>query len=418
MKAIMNTKELNTIPLLEDFLQGNQKVAMAIPGNKHDKYRFIQATLVKFSYYKLSKLDKGVVRQYLIKVTGYSKPQLTRLIRAYVETGHIQWKPAKHNGFKKKYSDKDLRLLVDMDNRHERPCGAAIKKLCERAVAVYDEQEYLTLSGISVSHLYNLRASDSYQKKHRHFTKTQARKIPIGHRRKPLPNGQPGFIRIDTVHQGDQGKVKGVYHINAVDEVTQMEFVCSVEKITEEFMVPAVEKMLMYFPFKIQGFHSDNGSEYINYPTAELLEKLSIDFTKSRSRHSNDNGLAESKNCSIIRKQFGYGHIPQTWAARLNVFHDEYLLTHLNFHRPCFYPELKVDKKGKERKTYPYTGMMTPYEKLKSLASAEQYLKPGINFEKLDEIALQMSDNVSAELLRQARNQLFKQIFEQDRQQA
>ena len=414
----MNTKQLNTIPLLEEFLHGNQMVAMVILGNKHEKYRFIQSTLVRLCYYTLSKRDKGVVRQYLIKVTGYSKPQLTRLIRAYVKTGTILWKPAKNNGFSKKYSDKDLQLLVKMDNRHDRPCGAAIKKYCERAVELFGEQEYSTLAGISISHLYNLRSSDGYQKKYRHFTKTQARKIPIGERRKPQANGQPGYIRIDTVHQGDRGKEKGVYHINAVDEETQMEFICAVEKITEEFMVPAIEKMLGYFPFKIQGFHSDNGSEYINYPMASLLEQLSIDFTKSRSRHSNDNGLAESKNCSIVRKQFGYEHIPQVWASHLNAFNDDYLLAHINYHRPCFYPESKVDKKGKERKTYPYKGMMTPYEKLKSLKNAQQYLKPGVSFEKLDEIALQMSDNTSAELLQQARNQLFKQIFEQDRHRA
>ena len=54
--------------------------------------------------------------------------------------------------------------------------------------------------------------------------------VNIGERRKPIPNGQPGFIRIDTVHQGDQDKKKGVYHINAVDEVTQFEVIASVEK--------------------------------------------------------------------------------------------------------------------------------------------------------------------------------------------
>ena len=411
----MNIKQLSTITSLEEFIQGNQHVAMEILGGKHDKYRFIQTALIKFSYIRLSKREKGIVRQYLMKITAYSKPQLTRLIRSYVKTGYIHWKPAKKNGFIKKYTDKDLRLLVDMDKRHERPCGATLKKLCERAVEVHNEPQYTALADISISHLYNLRASDSYRNKYRNFTKTQARKIAIGERRKPSPNGQPGFIRIDSVHQGDRGKEKGVYHINAVDEVTQMEFICSTEKITEEFMMPVLEKMLGYFPFKIQGFHSDNGSEYINHSTAKLLENLSINFTKSRSRQSNDNGLAESKNCSIIRKQFGYEHIPQALAGCLNEFHDNYLLEHINFHRPCLYPKTKVDEKGKERKFYAYKDMMTPYEKLKSLENAEQYLKPGNSFEKLDEIAMQMSDNASADRLLTARNQLFKQIFGQDR---
>jgi transposase InsO family protein len=55
------------------------------------------------------------------------------------------------------------------------------------------------------------------------------------------------------------------------------------------------EKLILLdaFPFVIKGFHSDNGSEYINKRVAKLLEKLLIEFTKSRARHTNDNALAE-----------------------------------------------------------------------------------------------------------------------------
>lgn len=68
-------------------------------------------------------------------------------------------------------------------------------------------------------------------------------------------------MRIDMVHKGGQGKVKGVYHINAVDEVTQLEVVCSVEKISEQYLIPVLENMIEFFSFKINRFHSDNGSE-------------------------------------------------------------------------------------------------------------------------------------------------------------
>jgi len=88
--------------------------------------------------------------------------------------------------------------------------------------------------------------------------------IPIGKRRTPQPNGIPGYIRIDSVHQGDQDGVKGVYHINAVDCVTQMQFVATCEKISEAYLLPVIRQLLEGFPFVILGFHSDNGSEYIN----------------------------------------------------------------------------------------------------------------------------------------------------------
>ena len=151
------------------------------------------------------------------------------------------------------------------------------------------------------------------------------------------------------------------------------------------------------FPLIIKGFHSDNGSEYINKHVCKLLTKLEIELTKSRSRHSNDNALAESKNASIVRKQFGYTHIPQKWAPLINTFNLKYLYPYINYHRPCSFPEVTTDDKGKQRKTYPYKSMMTPYEKLKSLSNAKTYLKADFHFEILDEQAMEMTDNACAE---------------------
>jgi hypothetical protein len=168
----------------------------------------------------------------------------------------------------------------------------------------------------------------------------------------------------------------------------------------------------------IKGFHADNGSEYINRNVAALLQKLLIEFTKSRSRQTNDSALAEGKNAAIVRKQFGYLHITQKWAPQMNDFNVNYLCPLINYHRPCFFPEIKIDAKEKHRKTYPFKSMMTPYDKLKSLAEAVQYLKPGITFEILDELAMRISDNEPATQLRTERNKLFNLIFEQDRKQA
>jgi transposase InsO family protein len=227
------------------------------------------------------------------------------------------------------------------------------------------------------------------------------------------PNQEPGYIRIDTVHQGDLDGIKGVYHINAVDEVTQYEVICSVEAISEQYLIPVLEALLDTFPFDIKGFHSDNGSEYVNHTVARLLNKLHIEFTKSRARHSNDNALAESKNGSIIRKILGYMHIPQKWAEKLNRFNHAYLVPYINFHRPCFFAEEKINDKGKIIKTYPYKNIMTPFEKLKSLPTAERYIKKGISFSDLDKIAMSMTDLESAKQMCEKRKILFQEIFAQ-----
>ncbi|MBL4864825.1 MAG: transposase family protein [Pseudomonadales bacterium] len=414
----MNVDKLTTIKSLEDFLQGNQAIAFSVLGNKSERYRFIQKILVRFQYMTCVKNDKGIIIRFLIKITGYSRQQLTRLISQYKKTGRIKWEPCRSHGFSRQYKEKDIRLLAKTDEQHDTPCGHAIKKICERAYHIFDELEYQNLATISVSHLYNLRASTGYQRQRRNFTKTQARKVAIGDRRKPQPNGQPGYIRIDTVHQGDLDKHKGVYHINAVDEVTQFEVVCSVEKISERFLIPILEQILDSFPFEIKGFHSDNGSEYINKTVSKLLEKNLIEFTKSRSRQTNDNAQVESKNASIVRKQFGYQHIEQRWAQEMNQFSLDYLFPYINYHRPCFFPEIKIDDKGKQRKAYPYESMMTPYEKLKSLHDSEKCLKSGVSFEKLDELANKVSDNKAAQILKTEREKLFNLIFEQDKKRA
>ena len=143
---------------------------------------------------------------------------------------------------------------------------------------------------------------------------------------------------------------------------------------------------------------------------AGLLEKLRIELTKSRARQTNDNALVESKNGSVVRKHLGYEHIPGRYAQQVNEFTVNVLSPYLNFHRPCLFPEEVVDAKGKRKKRYPYANLMTPYDKLKSLPDADQYLKAGVTFEQLDDIAMGCSDNEAARHLNKARDKLFREI--------
>jgi len=288
MKTIMNISKLNSVELIKAFLDGNQSIAFSALGDKHDRYQLTQSTLSKLDYMSLPKSQKGVVIKFLIKLTGYSRQQLTRLIKQYTLTGYVRWQPARTNGFAKKYQREDILLIAETDALHNKPCGQAVKKICERAINVHGDKKYKRVSNISASQIYTFRKTKTYREKLQTFTKTHAKKSTIGTRQKPQPNKKPGYIRVDTVHQGDLRKTKGVYHINAVDEETQYEVVFAVEKISEQFLIPALEEMIASFPFRVLGFHSDNGSEYINRKVAELLDNLLIDFTKSRSRHSNE----------------------------------------------------------------------------------------------------------------------------------
>jgi hypothetical protein len=413
MKTLMNEKDLIRLDQVSQFLDGTQAVAFTVLSDKDDRYQWIQRTLIRFEYEALKRRDKGLIMQYLIKISGYSRQQLTRLIAQYRHGGRLVRRQRTTQGFSRRYTNADIQRIAFLDELHDQPNGFALKKLCERAYCLFNDSDYERLATISVGHLYNLRKSKVYQRCRTVYTKTHSRISDIGERRKPTPDGLPGYLRIDSVHQGDLDKRKGVYHINAVDDVTQMEIVVTVERISENYLLPALDEMLGLFPFIIKGFHSDNGSEYINRRVAKMLAKLNVEFTKSRPRHSNDNALAECKNGHVIRKQFGHGHIPQHYAKQMNDFNRHYLNPHINYHRPCFFPETVTDDKGKQRKTYPYKNMMTPYEKLKSLSNAQQCLKPALTFEILDQVAYEITDNQSARQLQKARKQLFKTIHEQ-----
>ena len=298
---------------------------------------------------------------------------MTRLVRRYRQEGTRSTRhgPPQH-GFRRRFTATDVALLADRDALHSTVSGPATKKLMERAFLVFKDARFERLAGISVSHLYNLRGGTQYQRTRRHWTKTRPTGVPIGQRRAPQPNGRPGYIRIDRVPQGDQDGVNGVYHINAVDRVTQCQLVATCEKISEASLLPVIRQLLEGLPFVILGFHADNGSEDSNDQVALLLEKLRIECTTSRPRHSHDNALAESKNGAVVRKHLGYAHIPQPFATQVNACCANHLNPYVNFHRPCFFPETITDAQGKERKRYHYRDMKTPYETLKSLPEARQ----------------------------------------------
>jgi transposase InsO family protein len=411
MIVTLQTQGLQSLEQVRAFLEGSQRLGFEVP-NREATYEFIAQTLRRFAYTRLGKADKGLLKRYLCKVTGRSRAQITRLIAQFRKTGRIR----DHHGaparpFLRRYTREDVVSLAEIDTLHGTLSGPATRKLCERAYALFGDARYQRLARISNGHLYNLRQSKTYQRRRGPVDKTRPVKVNIGARRKPRPEGNPGFLRVDSVHQGDLDGVKGLYHINLVDEVTQFQFIGTTERISEYFLLPVLEALIESFPFVIRGFHADNGSEYINHRVARLLGKLHVqEFTKSRARRTNDNALVESKNGSVVRKHLGYAHIPSRYAKQVNHFTHTVLSPYLNFHRPCFFPTEQIDTKGRLRKHYRYQDMMTPYDKLKSLPDADHYLKPGIDLQQLDVIANAMSDNDAARHLNQARAELFRSI--------
>ena len=233
---------------------------------------------------------------------------------------------------------------------------------------------------------------------------TQARQVSIGERRQPDPKGRAGYLRVDTVHQGQHDGQPGVYHINAVDTVTQWQVVGCTETIGERHLIPVLEAMLHQFPFRILGFHCDNGSEFLNHTVVKLLNKLLVEeFTKSRAYRTTDNALVEGNNGAVVRKQIGYGPIASEHAQAMQKFYAAYFNPYLNFHRPCGYATVTINARGKRKRTYRPKDYRTPYEKLTSLPAWEKSLKPGITAELLRKQAAARSDTDAARRMQNAK---------------
>lgn len=407
----MNDSKLNSIEQIREFLEGTAEVTFTTPTDEPQRRAFVTKILKRFKYLTLAKGHRGVLFAYMQRLTGYSRQHLSRLITQYRESKSITPKTrASRTSFSHKYTREDMRLLAEVDSLHDTLSGPATKVLLERACGVFGDTRFARLAQVSVSHLYNLRKADPYLINRFEHKGTKRSPVAIGTRKAPAPQGLPGYIRIDTVHQGDWDGVKGVYHINAVDIITQWELVASVERISEAYLLPVIALMLEGFPFEIRGFHSDSGSEYVNHEIAGLLDKLRIEFTRSRPRHTNDNALVESKNGSVIRKVMGYSHIPQKHAAAINQFYASTLNPYLNFHRPCFFAVDKMDAKGKIRKTYPQDQIMTPWQRLKSIPDYQALLKKNVSPETLDHQANILSDNEAAKQVQYERKKLFQMI--------
>jgi transposase InsO family protein len=407
MQIRMQNSERLTRQQISDFLKASEEIVFSGQG-RAEVYHWVERVLVAQEFGRQNKTDRGAIRAYVEKVTGLSTPQVTRLIRKYKRSGHVRLRPCKRRRFPRQYTERDVTLLAQVDRAHERLSGPATLCILKREHEKFGKAEFQRLAGISVSHLYNLRRSASYRKRAAVFEPTRPTPISIAERRRPDPQGRPGFLRVDTVHQGDWDGAKGVYHINAVDTITQWQVVGCAGKISEQFLIPVLQAILHQFPFRILGFHADNGSEFINHTVAKLLEKLRVEFTKSRPCRSQDQALVEGKNGAVIRKLIGYGHIASEHSEELQKFYVAHFNPYLNYHRPCGYATVTVDARGKRRRRYPIEDYATPYEKFRSLPQASQYLKPGMTFKQMDAWATAMSDTECAEKMNAAKTELLR----------
>ena len=290
MQVTMQHAEHLTLAEMREFLSASSSLSFAGAG-RDQIYALLERVLRTQKYLALTKKEKGIVRRYLVKISGLSVAQITRLIARWRDRGVIRPRASRRRRFPTRYTSADIQLLAKVDGAHEGLSAPAVRRILQREYEVHGLAEYESLASISASHIYNLRRTRTYREKRVHHTKTRSTGVNIGERRKPDPRGKPGFVRVDSVHQGDSPNGKGLYHINAVDTVTQWQVVGCCETISEAH-IAGFRALLHQFPFR----RLRQRLEFLNYKVQKLLNKLLVEqCTKSRANRTTDNALVSAQ---------------------------------------------------------------------------------------------------------------------------
>ena len=196
----MESKERLSLDEIRAFLKGSGEIHFT-GQNGEASYGWVNQTLRQQQYEDLGRTGRGLVRRYIEKMTGLSRAQVTRLITPYVQGEEVRLKGYRRRRFPTLFSRADIELLAGVDEAHETLSGPATQKILQRGFYDFGDPSYVRLAGISVAHLYRLRQTAAYRKRRIVYTATHPVQVAIGERRKPRPEGRPGYLRVDTVHQ-------------------------------------------------------------------------------------------------------------------------------------------------------------------------------------------------------------------------
>ena len=264
----LDTQRLQTLDQIREFLADSRPLDLQ-PQTRAEAYAFVAETLERFDYARQGKADKGLLRRFLVRVAGLSRAQVTRLLRQHRTTGAIADRRGPRRPFPRRYTKADIGRSPK-STPSTAPSPVPTRQLCIRALHVFGDHRFEHLAAISNGSLQPGHSTSYRRRRGTMPATTRPVHIAIGERRRPRPAGQPGYLRVDTVHQGDLDGIKGLYHLNLVDEVTQFQFV--LERIETPCLAPVLEALLRAFPFTVRD------STPTTVPsTARLLQALHID---------------------------------------------------------------------------------------------------------------------------------------------
>jgi hypothetical protein len=309
------------------------------------KYEYFKA--IYHRYHSASKKQKKIILDEFCNNCNYNRKYAIRLLNSPLEA---KSKPhLSRRGRKKIYDDAIIEtVLIDIWKATNLPCSKRLKYLIPLWLPFYKKQkisapikqQLLTISAATIDRI--LTSSRS-----KFFKKGLATTKPGSIIKKHIPiktdqwdEQRPGFLEADTVaHCRSSTAGMFVYTINCVDIATQWTEQRAIWGKGEKNVLNAVRDVERQLPFPLQGFDSDNGSEFLNWPLVRHFQqrKQPVQFTRARPYKKNDNAHIENKNWTHIRQYLGYQRFdnPELVAMLNDLYRNEWNL-YFNFFNNSF----------------------------------------------------------------------------------
>lgn len=336
------------------------------------KYELLSALRAK--YINASRHQKKLILQEFCSLCGYNSKYAIRLFNSDVTEKSIV--NLSKRGRKKVYDDPIIfEVIFDIWKLTNQPCSKRLKELLPlwlpfyKKVAIPDAtlEKLLLISPATIDRIMR-PIRKRFDKMGLATTKPGSllkKHIPV--KTSQWDENTPGFLEADTVaHCGNSVAGMFVYTVNTVDIASQWTEQRAVWGKGEKNVVSAVKCIENALPFKLKGFDCDNGSEFLNWHLLRYLtgsRKISVNFTRSRAYHKNDNAHIENKNWTHIRQYLGYQRFddPQLVDMLNNLYRSEWNL-YFNF----FIPSAKLIKKERigSKIIKRYDKPKTPYQRL------------------------------------------------------
>ena len=309
-------------------------------------------------YAEAKRTERQVILDQFVSVTGYHRKHAIRLLHTTASTA-VRTRKSRL----RLYDEAVREAFVVLWEASDRLCGKRLKPLVPILLNSLQRHGHLQLeAGIekrvleaSAATIDRLLASTriAVQGRRRAAAKPAIRSVVPVRTFSDWNNPSPGFMEVDLVaHCG--GNMAGSFvHTLVLTDIASGWTECVALPYREATAVVSTLKMLLpLLPFRVLGFDTDNGSEFVNDAMVEFCSGIGIEFTRSRPYRKNDQAWVEQKNGAVVRRLVGYRRLEGPQAAQgLNRLYAASRLF-VNFFQPSFKLASKIRLGARVRKQY------------------------------------------------------------------